>query len=285
MPDISRRNFIKTSAVLGGSAMLMGMTGIPAIAEEEKPLKVRALVCSPTGGTMNAAYMLASMIGEAEVIDQVPLVSRKETITFAKDEVAILAAPAYAGKIPAAPGLFENIKGDGTPCVVVATYGNREAENCNAQMAKLAADRGFVVIGAIKIITPHIFGARAGHSRPDVQDIPEIKAFAEGVKAKIKAGNLTPVVPEGDPAIMGKPTLHSVIDKQLDAAKCVGCGLCINNCPVGAIGNDLAINLEACIECQRCSHICPVAARTYYTNWDGTDGKYLAPRKPVTYML
>ena len=118
-------------------------------------------------------------------------------------------------------------------------------------------------------------------------DLPDdvVKKVVEGVKAKIKAGNLTPVVPEGDPAIMGKPTLHSVIDKQLDAAKCVGCGLCINNCPVGAIGNDLAINLEACIECQRCSHICPVAARTYYTNWDGTDGKYLAPRKPVTYML
>ena len=285
MPDISRRNFLKTTAALSGSAILLSMTSMPAIAEEEKPLKVRALVCSPTGGTMNAAYILASMLGEPEMIDQVPLPSRQETITFAKDELAILAAPAYAGKIPAAPGLFENIKGDGTPCVVVATYGNREAENCNAQMAKLAADRGFVVIGTIKIITPHIFGARAGHSRPDVQDIPEIKAFAEGVKAKIKAGNLTPVVPEGDPAIMGKPTLHSVIDKQLDASKCVGCGLCINNCSVGAIGNDLAINLEMCIECQRCSYICPVGARTYTTGWDGTDAKYVAPRKPVTYIL
>ena len=286
MATISRRDFLKTSAVLGGSAMLLGVSSAPVFAEESS-LKVRALVCSPTGGTMNAAYMLASMLSkDPEMIDQVPLASRKETISFAKDELAILAAPAYAGKIPAAPGLFENIQGDQTPCIVVSTYGNRAAENCNAQMAKLASDRGFVVIGAIQIITPHIFGARAGHSRPDVTDVADIRAFADGVLSKLKEDVLTPITVEGDPAIVGKPTLHSVIDKQLDASKCLMCGLCASNCTVGAIDpKTLSINNEMCIECQRCSHICPVAARTYYTAWDGTDSKYLAPRNPVTYVL
>lgn len=283
MSAISRRDFLKTTAVLGGSTMLFGASALA----QENPLKVRAAVFSPTGGTMNAAYMLASMLGnDPEMIDQTALASRNETLAFAKDELAVFAAPAYAGKIPFAPKLFENIQGDQTPCVLVAAFGNREAENCLAQMNKLASDRGFIVIGAIKIVTPHIFGARAGHSRPDVQDAKEIKAFADEILKKISGGALAPIAVEGDPAIVGKPTLHSVIDKQLDAAKCLMCGLCVSNCSVGAIDpKTLAINNEICIECQRCSHVCPAAARTYVTDWDGTDSKYLAPRKPITYVL
>ena len=197
MSAISRRDFLKTTAVLGGSTMLFGASALA----QENPLKVRAAVFSPTGGTMNAAYMLASMLGnDPEMIDQTALASRNETLAFAKDELAVFAAPAYAGKIPFAPKLFENIQGDQTPCVLVAAFGNREAENCLAQMNKLASDRGFIVIGAI------------------------------------------------DP-------------------------------------KTLAINNEICIECQRCSHVCPAAARTYVTDWDGTDSKYLAPRKPITYVL
>lgn len=283
MPAISRRDFLKTTAILGGGLMLSGASALA----QENPLKVRAAVFSPTGGTMNAAYLLASMLGEnPEMIDQVPLASRQETISFAKDELAIFAAPAYAGKIPYAPNLFENCKGDQTPCVLVASFGNRAAENCCAQMHKLATDNGFVVIGAINIVTPHIFGARAGHSRPDVQDVKELRAFADEILKKLASGAPAPITVEGDPAINGKPTIKSVIDHQLDATKCVMCGLCVNNCPVGAIdAKTLAINSEPCVECQRCSHICPVAARTYLTAWDGTDSKYLAPRQPITYVV
>lgn len=280
---LTRREFLKASALVGGSVMLTGATALA----EEKPIKVRAAVFSPTGGTMNAAYLLASALcDQPEMMDQTPLSSRQETIAFAADELAIFAAPAYAGKIPYAPKLFENLKGDKTPCVLVASYGNRAAENNWAQMHKLATDNGFVVIGAIQIVTPHIFGARAGHSRPDVADVKDIQAFAAEIRKKIESGSLASITVEGDPAIVGKPSLHSVIDKQLDASKCLMCGLCVNNCSVGAIDpKTLVINNEICIECQRCSHVCPVAARTYITAWDGTDAKYLAPRKPITYVV
>lgn len=286
MKDISRREFLKKGAMatVGVSAMLVS-GGTLALAEEKtKEWKVRAAVCSPTGGTMNAAYTLASMLTEMpEMIDQTSLASRQNEIAFARDELAIFAAPSYAGSIPHAPGLFENLKGTETPCVLVTTFGNRAAENNLAQMHAIASRNGFVVIGAIQIVTPHVFGARAGHSRPDAEDREVIREFAKGIQAKLETGKFASIAVEGS-ADLGKKYV-SAVEKKWNAEACVSCGLCAAECPAGAIAADMSINEEACIHCQRCSHVCPAGARSYAAAWDGVDSKYLVPRKPVAYVL
>ena len=134
----------------------MNRTSAPAAAA----FRVRAAVFSPTGGSMNASYLLASMFTDnPEMIDLTEPASRQAEITFAADELCIMTAPCYAGRIPHVPGLFENLRGSGTPCIVVGTYGNRACEHNCAQMKKIAEDNGFIVIGAIELITPHIFAA------------------------------------------------------------------------------------------------------------------------------
>ncbi len=52
----------------------------------------------------------------------------------------------------------------------------------------------------------------------------------------------------------------------VDKNQCLGCGACVNMCPVGAIslGADgkAEINPEICIKCKTCEGVCPVSAIT-----------------------
>lgn len=273
MKEISRRTFIKSSAVLAAGVGLMPMAGC-ASEKKDTPLKVRALIFSPTGGTLNAGLLVASELSrDVEVLDQTALASRADTISFEKDQLAVLAAPSYAGKIPFAQGLFENIQGKNTPCIIVASYGNRACENNFAQIHKLASDRGFVVIGAIAVVTPHTFGGRSGHGRPDMTDRLKIREFASAVLKKLEEGKLTAITVEGEPGL--GPRYVSNIEKVYDVASCVKCNACAEGCPVGAIDIDtLDIDEELCIHCQRCSFVCDFNARDYLANREAVDDKY-----------
>lgn len=290
--EITRRGFIKGAAALAAGTALAGLAGCAKTGEQPKeaPQRHVKVACfSPTEGTKNAAAMLAAKFSDdLEFVDITTVDARQEEVTFAADDLAIFAAPSYGGQLPMIQGLFTNLKGNNTPCVVVCAFGNRAAENVYAQLAKIASAQGFVVIGAMGLVTPHVFSsnAKAGHSRPNVEDNLKMIEFAGKVKEKLDAGKLEAITLEGSPDVDWAKEI-SVAPKTFLPENCVKCGECAKNCPAGAIDPEtLEVNEEVCIHCQRCSFVCQFNGRTYDTSVkrEFIEGK-LSTKKPVEYFV
>lgn len=49
----------------------------------------------------------------------------------------------------------------------------------------------------------------------------------------------------------------------VDKKQCVACGVCVKNCPLGAIkiekGIFASVNLDKCVGCGKCSKACPAS--------------------------
>ena len=287
MKTMNRRDFLKSTAVLTAATALMPMSGLAE--GETKPLHVKAAFFSPTEGTKNAVAMLAAKFAkDIEYVDLTNFNSRGEEVVFAADDLAIVGAPSYGGQIPMIEGLFTNLKGNDTPCVVVCAFGNRAVENVYANLAHIVSARGFKVIGAIGLVTPHVFSsnAKAGHSRPNVEDNQIMAEFAEKIMEKLAAGQVEAIAIEGTPEVDFAKSL-SVAPKEFKAENCVRCGLCASSCATGAINPEtLEIDETKCIHCQRCSFVCEFNARSYDTaaKRDFIEGK-LSVKKKVEYIL
>ncbi len=68
----------------------------------------------------------------------------------------------------------------------------------------------------------------------------------------------------GCAAPSGKQNMHSDVKPKVKKKKCVGCGTCVEKCPVGAIeirtDNKARIDSDKCIGCAECTIVCPSEA-------------------------
>ncbi len=226
-------------------------------------MKVTQIIFSPTGGTKQVIKTLTSEWGNN--ITEVDLTDPKidyTNVKFEKDDVVVIGVPSYGGRVPALVAeRIEKIQGNQAKCIVVCVYGNRAYEDTLVELNDIAEQRGFKVIAAVSSIAEHSIMHQYAAGRPDQEDKNELHSFAKKILEKINSNvesvsSLT--IPGNRPY---KKRSGAALVPKTDK-KCIGCGLCVKNCPAQAINNNIKdVDSKKCISCMRCVVQCPNSAR------------------------
>lgn len=183
----------------------------------------------------------------------------------ADGDIALFAAPVYAGRIPAvAAEKFRSIKGDGQKCVAVVVYGNRDYDDALVELCDLVTENGFQVVAAAAFVAQHSIFTQVASGRPDVEDMRKIAEFCGSVRESLSRGNsLDPEAVKGSRPYKTPAPIPLV--PKTDSKKCGGCGTCVRECPAGAISieNPRETDDAKCISCGRCIVVCPEEARKF----------------------
>ena len=90
--------------------------------------------------------------------------------------------------LQAKPARLREIRGEGTPAVVLAVYGNRSFGTAVAELASFVAGRGFVPVAAGAFVGEHSYSTPAtpiAQGRPDARDLIAATAFGAQVREKL----------------------------------------------------------------------------------------------------
>lgn len=221
---------------------------------------VWAMYFSPTGGTKKAALYLTEGLGKE--IKEVDLSDPDfKGAEFEKDDLVIVAAPAFGGRIPAL--MAERLKrtaGKGAAAVTAAVYGNRAYEDVLVELNDALEEQGFEPCASAAVLAEHSMVREVAAGRPDEKDHEELSGFGAQILKKLEAEEITrPKVPGNRP--------HKEWKKMpavpVNGSGCTGCGLCVGLCPSGAISkeNPSVTDPKKCILCLRCIAVCPSGAK------------------------
>ena len=111
---------------------------------------VKLVYFSPTGTSKRIAVAIAGGIQvSSEHIDLTPPTARTQEFEKLHDELAVIAAPVYSGRIPSeAMYRLRRLRADDTPAVLVVVYGNRHYDDALVELRDLALELGFRPGGA-----------------------------------------------------------------------------------------------------------------------------------------
>jgi len=237
-----------------------------------EPTLARLVYFSPTRTTERVLEAIAqgARARETRRLDLTPPAAATDTFGVPAEELAIVGAPVYGGRIPPeAARRLRRVRGNLTAAVVVVVYGNRAYEDALLELCDLVTERGFVPVAAGAFIGEHSFSTEAmplAHGRPDAEDLRQAAAFGGRIREALEllgALDQLPMLPvpgsrpykEWGPAGGVAPLTREAV--------CTLCGNCATACPTGAVAVEGAVRTDAgaCILCCACVKNCPTAAR------------------------
>ena len=216
---------------------------------------------SPTGGTQKVAHMLAKAWNcEKVTVNLLKPVLASNMPLIKPEDFCVIALPVFGGRVPAtAVERLQHIRGNGAKAVAVAVYGNRAIDDALVEMEDLLENRGFSVIAGVEAVAEHSIARQFAADRPDRADENALLAFGQQIISKMQRYDFRkPSFPGNRPYKEYGGALVPAGDDN-----CSGCGLCVVECPVGAIPMEASNTVDAqmCISCMRCISVCPRGAR------------------------
>ena len=220
-------------------------------------MKVTAVYFSPTDNTRRCVEAMARALADEPRLVNVTTYGSQPRIEFAADEWLIVGMPVYGGRIPAvARPRIEKLHGEGTRCIIVATYGNRHYDDALLEMADMMRGQGFRVMGAAAVVGRHTYGD-IQVTRPDADDLAACADFAR------RTASLPDDAPEAE-VPSNRPYREGGSGGRFRPYRgwgCTGCDRCRQECPVNAIADNLNDVRDNCIACFRCIRHCPLGAK------------------------
>jgi ferredoxin len=234
--------------------------------------QVKLVYFSPTGTTQKVVQSIAKGIAVEDVahINLTFPVDLQPTIHPFSDELIILGAPVYGGRLPVeAVNRFKQLKASQTLAILIVVYGNRAFEDALLELKNLAIELGFHPVAGGAFIGEHSYATQElpiANGRPDHLDVQ--KAFDFGVKIKAKVTALSSADSTMDLEIPGRfpyegGALSMTVSPVTREDPCTVCGTCASVCPTAAISINgcVATEIERCIRCCACVKNCPTGAR------------------------
>jgi len=186
---------------------------------------------------------------------------RSAAVPGFKDEVVLIGAPVYAGRLPqTAARYFKSIRARGIPAVLVVLYGNREFDDALLELKDICLACGFVPLAAGAFIGEHSFCSdefSIAPNRPDKKDLKTASAFGKQIAGLLdRIDNVLDIAPLDVPGNFPyKEGMPSGADPFIDVTEdCDGCGICATCCPTEAIDikyyrdNQLYAEIESILE-------------------------------------
>ena len=188
--------------------------------------------------------------------------ARETTYRFTENDLVIIGAPTYAGKLPnkILPDFQTKLLGYNTPAIAIVTYGNRSYDNSLAELTATLKNNGFRVIAAAAFPCRHAFSDKLAGGRPNQDDLQKASAFGQqalerilaarwennlyGIKAGGNPISFPQVIVPGDAGAAyyvpkgrdGLPAKFLKAKPKTDVDKCSRCGKCIEVCPMNSVG-------------------------------------------------
>lgn len=245
--------------------------------------------CSPSGSTKHVGKIIEKQLKNLHITTHLYDLGKEKNpssiITQIQKEndkgkaiCLFVGSPVYFSL--AIPPVMDFIKSlptiDNGFAIPFVTWGGASSGIALWEKGKTLAEKGYKIIGAARVLGTHSLmwqvGDPIGDGHPDENDDRKIEVMVEKVLDNLRKGGLDDIPldtldyqPKDLSEKLKKKDFRTskqmMPTRSVDEKKCTQCGICQDECPVGAVLLDPYPRFShICIRCFNCKRLCPEEA-------------------------